>query len=372
MKVVQTVKNEVLNLIKFSKKLKFVNEDQSFKQNLSRYGVLLLLDLAILVILTILFYGLSAIGFHEIFKNNQAIEVFNEYPLWLIVLFMSCLIPLIEEVFFRFPFKYRRITINFLVPILLILSIGYAQQINISFVKIFITILSLASLVYFILKNKMLSNKFAGIWHKKFKFVFYTSTLLFALMHLTNYKFSYSLILLAPLLILPQFCGGFLIGYLRIKSGFFWGLALHMTSNLILLLPYIIALTLAFPPLNIYTKSYDLTVRKIEVNLSKTEIFSSFSKDSIIIKNQSFKKCLSILTDKKENLIEFNDSFESGGIPLLKANQSLHISYKNKKILSNNIEKVIFNSKRNIINELVKAYNFTLSYDNDSIIVVFN
>jgi len=361
------LKREIEELIAFSKRPNFRYKHESFLSRFRRFGMLLLLDILILAILTSLFYLIASLGFNEILNNNEVIGLFSKYPLWLLLTLLVLFIPLIEEAFFRFPLKYRRLTINLLVPIILTIIVVYALDIRNSLVKIFISVLCLTILILFVIKNKNVNTLLKRLWSENFNYVFYISTLLFALLHLTNYEYSTELFFLAPILILPQFFGGLLIGYLRIKSGFVWGLVFHMISNLLLILPFSIALSTSFPSLNIETYDYHLVVHKVEAKLNSDDTYTSFSNDSIIIKNIRFKECLSLLITKPENLIKFDDSFQSYGIPILKSNIFLKIEYNNK---IHNLEKeAITKSKHNILEELKRAYHFNL-IDNGEIIKI--
>ena len=74
--------------------------------------------------------------------------------------------------------------------------------------------------------------------------------------------------------------------------------------------------------------------------------------------------------DKEESLLKFDESFASGGIPLLKSNLHLNISYINKNFYVDE-NNAILNSKNNILEELKKAYKFVLSKQDSVVIVNF-
>ncbi|MDO1514637.1 CPBP family intramembrane metalloprotease [Maribacter confluentis] len=84
-----------------------------------------------------------------------------------------------------------------------------------------------APLVYF--KNKT-----------SFPKIFYAFTILFGLVHISNFEWSTQVILFAPLLVAPQICAGFILGFIRIKFGLLWSIILHGLYNLILLAPVLI------------------------------------------------------------------------------------------------------------------------------------
>jgi hypothetical protein len=52
----------------------------------------------------------------------------------------------------------------------------------------------------------------------------------FGIVHITNYKLSYTILLLSPILIAPQILVGLLL-VLRVRYGFVWGFLLHALHN---------------------------------------------------------------------------------------------------------------------------------------------
>lgn len=73
-----------------------------------------------------------------------------------------------------------------------------------------------------------------------FRYIFYLSAILFALVHLLNFDFEEPIIWLAPLIVMPQFIAGIFMGFIRIKMGLIWSVLLHATFNGLLLSPFII------------------------------------------------------------------------------------------------------------------------------------
>ena len=70
-----------------------------------------------------------------------------------------------------------------------------------------------------------------------FKWGFWIFTLLFALVHLSNYQGMQGLWYLAPLLVSPQLSLGIILGFVRVKFGLPLAMAFHATYNAILLGP---------------------------------------------------------------------------------------------------------------------------------------
>lgn len=66
---------------------------------------------------------------------------------------------------------------------------------------------------------------------KNFKIAFYVFAISFGFIHITNYEITKSILLFSPLLIAPQIFAGFYFGFIRVKFGLMWSIALHATYN---------------------------------------------------------------------------------------------------------------------------------------------
>ncbi|GLU55976.1 hypothetical protein Dfri01_54370 [Dyadobacter frigoris] len=69
-----------------------------------------------------------------------------------------------------------------------------------------------------------------------FKWVYYLSAVLFGWIHIITYAFDSSHYLFVPLITLPQTLMGFLLGYVRMIYGFWYGVLLHAVYNALALL----------------------------------------------------------------------------------------------------------------------------------------
>ena len=66
---------------------------------------------------------------------------------------------------------------------------------------------------------------------------YYISSLTFGLLHIANYgNIGWQALLLAPIITLPQIIGGLIAGFVRIRYGFFWSVAMHCMHNLAIVL----------------------------------------------------------------------------------------------------------------------------------------
>lgn len=67
-----------------------------------------------------------------------------------------------------------------------------------------------------------------------FRTAFYGFALAFGYVHLLNYQVDSQILLYSPLLVAPQISLGLIIGYIRVRLGFFWAIAMHAAYNGIL------------------------------------------------------------------------------------------------------------------------------------------
>ncbi|CAM1339742.1 CPBP family intramembrane glutamic endopeptidase [Tenacibaculum aestuarii] len=66
---------------------------------------------------------------------------------------------------------------------------------------------------------------------KQFRIAFYLFAILFGFVHITNYQISTNVLLLSPILVLPQTLLGFYLGFIRVRFGLLWAMALHAVYN---------------------------------------------------------------------------------------------------------------------------------------------
>ena len=153
------------------------------------------------------------------------------------VVFSSLIIaPIFEEIIFRLSLipnkNYLTVTVagiffDFLVrKEVLVMINGLNLDVNAILIFVFITLLG------FLIIKKWLDNRTLELFYKRwFKMIFYTTTIVFALSH-------YNQILLFDdsidriLLLLSYLSLGFVLGYIRLKLGFFWAISTHFIYNL--------------------------------------------------------------------------------------------------------------------------------------------
>lgn len=80
-----------------------------------------------------------------------------------------------------------------------------------------------------------------------FKYLFYLFTLVFGFYHITNFEINTTTLLLSPLLVAPQLSVGVFLGFIRVRFGLSWAVALHALYNLILIGPFVTLQLLEIP-----------------------------------------------------------------------------------------------------------------------------
>ncbi|WP_346236611.1 CPBP family glutamic-type intramembrane protease [Niabella insulamsoli] len=141
--------------------------------------------------------------------------------------------PLIEELVFRLPLNGKRSFLGFSLSLAFFLlggfySLGSAQLDHKLSVGIITSLVFYFFLMLFFSKKRFTEqNRDSYI-----KLLFYVSTVLFALSHISNFKpLQYSLIWLYPVYVLPQFIMGVGFAFARMRYGFGWAILLHMLVN---------------------------------------------------------------------------------------------------------------------------------------------
>ncbi|GAB2609031.1 hypothetical protein GCM10026987_03580 [Belliella aquatica] len=142
---------------------------------------------------------------------------------------VTIIAPLFEELQFRLPLSEKRK--HFIFPILITLSFILIQILdNVSWLKFSIYSTYFIFLVFiFFRKERDFKNP---------KIDIFGTTIFFALLHSFNYELSelngveYLSILLA---VLPQFIGGLMLAYIRIRFGFWYGVFFHGLWNFTLI-----------------------------------------------------------------------------------------------------------------------------------------
>ncbi|MFC2147295.1 hypothetical protein ACFLR9_01915 [Bacteroidota bacterium] len=145
--------------------------------------------------------------------------------------------PFLEEAIFRLSlvFKPLYITISvFLLTYVLTSKLGFGiSHLDIDkYVLERILISALFALITYFFANKYFTY-FLKFWNANFRWIYYTTIIVFALLHLDLSELTFNKFLLFPLLTFPQLLGGTINGYIRIKYGFIYSCLFHSINNIL-------------------------------------------------------------------------------------------------------------------------------------------
>ena len=162
-----------------------------YKYRLTIFFKLLGLSVAVSMVLGLVVSFFQNL-FHLDFGEHAIEEALEKYPLYILFLGAVFAAPIIEELIFRGPLLF-----------------------------------------------------FKGF--RYFKYIFYLSICIFGFYHITNFEITTTTLVFSPLLVAPQLSVGIFLGFLRVRFGLVWAIALHAAYNLVLLGPVILLKFLDIP-----------------------------------------------------------------------------------------------------------------------------
>ncbi|WP_370525436.1 type II CAAX prenyl endopeptidase Rce1 family protein [Dysgonomonas sp. 521] len=143
--------------------------------------------------------------------------------------------PVCEELIFRLPliFTKRNLLIAIVLLVFLLNKSDIPRAIVLSIVIIGVGLF----LLYY--KKFRITEFLENVWKNHYTFVFYIFVLLFACIHITNYRdLSFIQYCLTPLIVVPQLIMGIFFGYTRVryKNGLIISIFMHICLNSLSLL----------------------------------------------------------------------------------------------------------------------------------------
>lgn len=297
-------------------------DNQSVSAKVKWLFLILLIDIPLMFGMGALQAIPERLGFIDA-SQHKLIELFDRGNLALLVFSVILFAPFLEELIIRLPLRIKRNNfIPFIFIGILLNGTSIVIRLNNGFSWLIIIPVTIAIIVSLLVFNGTLFKKISNPIKSQYGFYFYLISIIFALLHLFNYQFNWYLLLFAPLLVLPQFVGGLLMGFIRIKSGFKWGVFLHMLHNALFLLPFYFYMNNTNQKIigNIKTEGFQFEL--VEGKSSQKEIasISKITPDEIILYG-TFEKVIGKLTHKNVKEIKFENS--------LLAKKKINISFKN-------------------------------------------
>lgn len=156
-------------------------------------------------------------------------------PIFPFLIINVLLIPIIEETAFRLSLIYSKI--NFCISLLFIfffivsyIMSGAIITTDKLLLRIFIPIAA-SSILYLLLNFGSINNIIETFWERNFSIILYFSLTLFVLRHLDEYAFSFRVLVVLLIILIPKFVTGVFLSYSRIRLGFIYGVILHIIIN---------------------------------------------------------------------------------------------------------------------------------------------
>ncbi len=300
---------EMLDFLKSP--LKDMSPISSVKEKLSIFIPLFLLEIVIAIFCGGIISQLTN-GLH-LMEGFKLERFFNNYPVWVVFIYVALAGPMLEELLFRLPLKLNEkyvqinvvLTLTGLIYILVFTIKVYIIQVSLVVVEI------LLLSIYF--AGRELFNKYIiSAWNSKFSWVFYISAATFGMLHISNYSPKLITFLLMPILVLPQFIVGLFCGYIRLRLGFFWGYFFHASHNFVFIVPFLITAIFAFSPPN----SVKITESVIITEHNNMDLSNNWriTNDTIEFERARFIYIIARLIPADEKIIEIKDSIIAGKI----------------------------------------------------------
>jgi len=224
--------------------------NKNIKVNL--WSVFQLWSLAILIVILIggpLNWVVGISGYDD---GQNLVWEFLQGPWVYVFLAAAFLGPIMEEVSFRLFLRPRpfNLSLGFFTILFIVLFEIFGDRLlsslNLSLLNpflilfiIFSFITCLAFLGAKIIKAKFNLSKIENFYVKKFPVIFYSASLLFAILHISNYYNLENHLGIVILLIAPQIILSFFLGYIRMAFGFLWSILFHVFHNGLLVSPII-------------------------------------------------------------------------------------------------------------------------------------
>ena len=291
-------------------------EPISTKQKIKLLLSLLAIEIPFILLFSILLQGLESLELVDN-KDHSVLKMMQSMPVAVFFFVAVIITPFFEELLFRLYLRYRH---NY----------------------VFTTIIGLASLTGSTNREKT-SNSLRSFWTKRYKYIFYFSALIFGFVHLFNFPFSLTILLLSPILVAPQIILGSIIGYLRVRYGFMMGFFMHALHNAVFVGLGLLAMSQSAVKVNSKTKEYVVAIRETFDKHDDSSLKNY--PDSLVYENASLKATIAYLLKTNESLLNTNDPE--------KLDSRLNFIFKNKT-------KDSTKTKSMALEQLMKSYDFTI------------
>ena len=174
---------------------------------------------------------ISLFGIEEL--NHKIEDLFQEFSfnIWLLFIPIVFIAPFIEEMIFRFPLRYPILSLmfsSFVMFFVIFMITGIKANLQ------YVMFIGLGmSLFVGLLVNRFFKKEWIQLYEKYYGIIFYQSVVIFAFVHIFNFELDADTWYLAPILVLPQFLLGLLLGYVRVRNNIWSSIFVHALNNLV-------------------------------------------------------------------------------------------------------------------------------------------
>ena len=207
---------------------RFLKKPRLHRLNFSSYQKFVLTINFFVISLVILpFSFIASYYLWSIFPETVSSFKWWWYPTFTGFMFIMFLAPLWEELVFRYPMKkYSKYLLFFVFLAFFPILIQIYDLWNVILIYIIIFLLN-----YIFLSKPENLYKTEKIWNKNFWAVFYFFAIIFAVIHLVSYDFSWILVAFIPIILMMQIIVWIFMSYLRVSCGLKYAILLHVLYN---------------------------------------------------------------------------------------------------------------------------------------------
>lgn len=233
------MKSILLEILLLLKTGRVIYVKLSFWESLRKTLIIFLLSFIFSLLSSIIkIFGLELLSI-SINEKQSLTDFFYINGVWYGIIFTSVLVPVFEEIIFRLPLKYSVFNLAFAFFLFTYLLLSNALNIKIYNVTIYFSIrifisLLLALCIYSTLSySKRINNWLSNFWLCHSREIFWLSVILFGFGHIFKFEINPKILLILPIVTLPQLVYGTTLGYTRLKYGFIYSILVHIIINTI-------------------------------------------------------------------------------------------------------------------------------------------
>lgn len=151
------------------------------------------------------------------------------------------ILPFFEEILFRLSIVFKPIFLSLSLAAgtyYILTKVVFGSKLSLVDDTFLIRVgiaLAIGLVSFVILQKDSLSTQLEEFWKAHFRWIYYSSAIIFAWLHVFNFEPTLTNLLLTPILTLPQLFSGLISGYLRVRFGFIYPLLLHICTNSLLI-----------------------------------------------------------------------------------------------------------------------------------------